>query len=75
VAAALLDVVAAAAARRGLRLALDVVAHAPAAVAFYERAGWRRVSSEIAPWTQPDGGEVTLHYYLAPDHVPSGRSH
>lgn len=74
VAAALLDVVAAAAARRDLRLALDVVAHAPAAVAFYERAGWRRVSSETAPWTHPDGGEVTLHYYLAPDRVPSARS-
>nr|WP_042191202.1 GNAT family N-acetyltransferase [Kibdelosporangium sp. MJ126-NF4]CEL19913.1 hypothetical protein [Kibdelosporangium sp. MJ126-NF4]CTQ97137.1 hypothetical protein [Kibdelosporangium sp. MJ126-NF4] len=66
VAAALMDAVGEEAARRGLRLALDVVDHAPAAVAFYERTGWRRVASETAPWTRPDGSEFVKHYYLAP---------
>lgn len=66
VAGALLDAAAEEATRRGLGLALDVVDHAPAAVAFYERAGWRRVASEIASWRQPNGDEVVTHYYLAP---------
>ncbi|ONI71215.1 hypothetical protein ALI144C_47065 [Actinosynnema sp. ALI-1.44] len=64
VAAALMDALGEEAARRGLRLALDTVGHAPAAMAFYERTGWRRVVSETAPWTRPDGSAVIKHYYL-----------
>jgi GNAT superfamily N-acetyltransferase len=44
------------AAARDLRLVLDVAAHNQAAIAFYERRGWRRVGpAEVAlsaePWT------------------------
>jgi [ribosomal protein S18]-alanine N-acetyltransferase len=44
------------AAARDLRLVLDVAAHNRAAIAFYERRGWRRVGpAELAlsgePWT------------------------
>ncbi|MBE1464926.1 GNAT family N-acetyltransferase [Kibdelosporangium phytohabitans] len=69
VAAALMDAVGEEAAQRGLRLVLDTVGHAPAALAFYERTGWRRVLSQTASWTRPGGGEVTMHYYLGPDRV------
>ena len=62
--ASLLNAACAEASARGLRAALDVLAHNHAAMALYERAGWRRVASVPVSWA-PDG--ALLHYYLAPD--------
>lgn len=66
VAGALLRVATAAAAARGLRLALDVVDDDGAAPALYERHGWRRVTSAPAAWTAPDGTHPTVLAYLSP---------
>ena len=52
---------------RGLRSALEVLDHDHHAVALYEHAGWSRVASALAPWTQPDDDAlVWLYYYIAP---------
>jgi GNAT superfamily N-acetyltransferase len=57
--------------RRGLRPALEVLAHDKRAIALYERAGWRRVASVPAPWARPSDGQdddqAMARYYLAPD--------
>ncbi|MEU4544337.1 GNAT family N-acetyltransferase [Nonomuraea dietziae] len=52
------------AARRGLRLGLDVTDSRHRAMAFYERAGWRRVASARTDWPDTDGRPALLHYYL-----------
>ncbi|MBB3726768.1 hypothetical protein FHR33_002628 [Nonomuraea dietziae] len=52
------------AARRGLRLGLDVTDSRLRAMAFYERAGWRRVASTRMDWPDTDGRPALLHYYL-----------
>ncbi|MFB9527398.1 GNAT family N-acetyltransferase [Nonomuraea roseola] len=52
------------AARRGLRLGLDVTDSRRRAMAFYERAGWRRVASARMEWPDTDGRPALLHYYL-----------
>ncbi|MEV4065258.1 GNAT family N-acetyltransferase [Nonomuraea dietziae] len=52
------------AARRGLRLGLDVTDSRHRAMAFYERAGWRRVASARMEWPDTDGRPALLHYYL-----------
>ncbi|WP_346150727.1 GNAT family N-acetyltransferase [Nonomuraea recticatena] len=52
------------AARRGLRLGLDVTDSRRRAMAFYERAGWRRVASARMDWPDTDGRPALLHYYL-----------
>ncbi|WNI26246.1 GNAT family N-acetyltransferase [Streptomyces sp. ITFR-16] len=67
VAQALLDVVADAAASDGRRLVLEVEDGGAAAVALYERAGWRRTGSRSGDWTTADGRTALLHTYLAPD--------
>jgi GNAT superfamily N-acetyltransferase len=65
--AALLDTAREAAGSRGLRAALDVDTGSVAAVALYERLGWRRVA------TVPDAGQIAqgtdaaLHVYVAPE--------
>lgn len=47
--------------------ALEVLDRDRHAVALYERLGWRRVASAIAPWSAEDGAPVLLHHYLAPE--------
>ncbi|MFF1925196.1 GNAT family N-acetyltransferase [Streptomyces sp. NPDC058221] len=66
VASALLAAAAKAAAARGLRLVLEVEDGGGAAVALYERAGWRRVGSRPGDWRTADGRTALLHTYLAP---------
>ena len=41
------------------RLVLDVAHTATAAIALYEREGWRRTHSDIADWDPA----ITVHYY------------
>jgi GNAT superfamily N-acetyltransferase len=52
---------------RGLRPALEVLDHDRAAIALYERAGWRHVARAPALWARVGGGEAWLRCYLAPD--------
>jgi GNAT superfamily N-acetyltransferase len=59
----LLDAACAEASERGLQPVLDVVETNAAAIALYERRGWRRVFSE--PWREARGEPLTLHYYSA----------
>jgi len=37
-----------------------------AAIALYERAGWKHVRSAEASWRTPEGAPVTLRYYAPP---------
>jgi GNAT superfamily N-acetyltransferase len=56
------------AARSGWSLILDVAElGSGAAIALYERAGWRHTSSTTADWTTPDGEPVTMRYYRPPN--------
>ncbi|MBE1558234.1 GNAT family N-acetyltransferase [Nonomuraea africana] len=64
VAAGLMAAVEEEAAERGLRLGLDVADSRRNAMAFYERAGWRRVASVRADWLDVDGRPALVHYYL-----------
>ncbi|MFD0026358.1 GNAT family N-acetyltransferase [Streptomyces sp. NPDC058382] len=66
VASALLATAETAAAAGGLRLVLEVEDGGSAAVALYERAGWRHVASRPGDWTTADGRTALLHTYLAP---------
>jgi GNAT superfamily N-acetyltransferase len=65
--ARLLATATAAARARGYRPALRVTDYNRAAIALYERAGWRRVASETKPWEVPDPAMTVLHSYVAPD--------
>ena len=51
---------------RGFHPALRVVEHDRAAIALYERAGWRRIASDVKPWAVSDPAMALLHTYLAP---------
>lgn len=62
---ALLEAVRAEASARGLVLGLDVVDKDRAAIAMYERAGWRRVGTLACDWL-PGPDQPPLHCYLAP---------
>ncbi|WP_431899301.1 GNAT family N-acetyltransferase [Nonomuraea sp. bgisy101] len=55
------------AAARGLPLVLDVSDEGQAAVALYERAGWRRVASARARWLNSAGEHALVHSYVSPD--------
>ncbi|MFG2624502.1 GNAT family N-acetyltransferase [Streptomyces sp. NPDC048473] len=66
VAGALLDAVTAAAAADGVRLVLEVEDGGTAAIALYERAGWRYVGSRTDDWTTADGRPARMHAYAAP---------
>ena len=55
------------AAEHGRRAVLDVESTATAAMALYEREGWRHVHSATGDWLAPDGRPARLRYYLAPD--------
>ncbi|MGC4812957.1 GNAT family N-acetyltransferase [Micromonospora sp. DT228] len=57
---------------RGTDLVLDVTTGDPAAIALYERSGWRCTGTSTAPWTAPDGSPVSLrHYALRSDATPA----
>ncbi|MGW5381973.1 N-acetyltransferase family protein [Nocardia sp. NPDC003963] len=45
---------------------LNVETGSAAAIALYERAGWRRVHSEPGGWTTADGRASVLHHYVSP---------
>ncbi|MER6943659.1 GNAT family N-acetyltransferase [Nonomuraea sp. NPDC000554] len=62
-AAALLDTVLAAA---GTPLTLEVSDEGGAAIAFYERQGWRRVGSARARWLNAAGEPALVHQYVSP---------
>ncbi|WP_405734694.1 GNAT family N-acetyltransferase [Streptomyces sp. NBC_01537] len=66
VAGALLDAARASAVARGLRLVLEVEDGGRAAIAFYERRGWRRVGTAESDWTTADGRTALMHTYAAP---------
>jgi GNAT superfamily N-acetyltransferase len=63
---ALLEAATARAADRGLQPVLDVVNDGHAAIALYERAGWKQAGTEPAAWTNADGNHPTVRYYVAP---------
>ncbi|WP_393054689.1 GNAT family N-acetyltransferase [Streptomyces sp. LN549] len=66
VARVLLDTAMAAAAAEGLRLVLEVEDGGKAAIALYERKGWRHAGSRPGDWTTADGRTALLHTYVAP---------
>ncbi|MEU4401543.1 GNAT family N-acetyltransferase [Micromonospora orduensis] len=51
---------------RATDLVLEVAVRDAAAVALYERTGWRCTGTRTAPWTAPDGGPVSLRTFTAP---------
>ncbi|MFF0243419.1 GNAT family N-acetyltransferase [Streptosporangium sandarakinum] len=63
----LLDVAGKKAADLGMPLVLDVSDDGHAAIALYERAGWRRVASARAEWLNAAGENALLHYYVSPE--------
>jgi GNAT superfamily N-acetyltransferase len=63
---ALLEVATAQAAERGLQPVLDVVADGHAAIALYERSGWKLAGTQAATWTNADGVFPLVHYYVGP---------
>ncbi|MEU8702006.1 GNAT family N-acetyltransferase [Streptomyces sp. NPDC048680] len=66
VASALLATATTAATAIGLRLVLEVEDGGGAAVALYERAGWRHAGSRPGDWRTADGRTALLHTYVAP---------
>jgi GNAT superfamily N-acetyltransferase len=62
----LLDRVHTWAATQGKELYLDVADNAPGARLFYERLGWRYVTSVHADWLGEDGRPALVHYYCSP---------
>ena len=63
---ALLGVATARAAERGLQPVLDVVADGHAAIALYERSGWKLAGTQAATWTNADGVAPLVRYYVGP---------
>jgi GNAT superfamily N-acetyltransferase len=47
-------------------LKLEVSSEGTAAIAFYERSGWRRVGSSRADWVNAAGEPALLHHYMIP---------
>ncbi len=68
--AALLGQASAEARTRGLAPVLEVLDHDRAAIALYERAGWRRVASDPVPWARAGDAPMLLHAYIAPQDEP-----
>ncbi|WP_280252094.1 GNAT family N-acetyltransferase [Nocardia abscessus] len=54
------------AADRGQRAVLTVTSDSAAAVAMYERRGWRHVASGPGGWRTADGREAQVRYYVSP---------
>jgi GNAT superfamily N-acetyltransferase len=50
----------------GLQPVLNVMADGHAAIALYERSGWKLVGSQPATWTTPDGVAPMMRYYVGP---------
>lgn len=65
-ASALLSRAAQAARDAGRQAVLEVDANAPAAVAFYERAGWHHLRDATGGWIAADGLPARVRIYLAP---------
>ncbi|MDO9378200.1 MAG: GNAT family N-acetyltransferase [Nocardioidaceae bacterium] len=63
---ALLDVVDGHARQVGATLTLDVVDDDRAAIALYERRGWRRTGSRTADWSAPDAAPPVVLTYVLP---------
>jgi len=70
IATALLETAARFAAGQGLYPVLEVAAHVPAAVRFYERNGWRRIGTSTAGWTLASGEHPLLYHYEWIDSLP-----
>ncbi|MET7336606.1 GNAT family N-acetyltransferase [Nonomuraea sp. NPDC005650] len=47
-------------------LKLEVSSEGKAAIAFYERSGWRRVGSSRARWLNAAGEPALVHHYVSP---------
>ncbi|TMR30037.1 GNAT family N-acetyltransferase [Nonomuraea zeae] len=47
-------------------LKLEVSSEGLAAIAFYERSGWRRVGSSRAGWLNAAGEPALVHHYVSP---------
>ncbi|MEU4514906.1 GNAT family N-acetyltransferase [Nonomuraea wenchangensis] len=60
----LLDTVRAAAG--GRPVTLEVSSEGKAAIAHYERSGWRRTGSSRATWLNAAGEPALLHHYVSP---------
>jgi GNAT superfamily N-acetyltransferase len=60
----LLETAAACAVASDLQPVLDVVEDAQAAIALYERSGWRLVGTGSATWSTPAGVTPKLRYYV-----------
>lgn len=54
------------AAIRGQRAVLTVASDSAAAIAMYERHGWRQVHSGLGGWRTADGREALVRYYVSP---------
>jgi GNAT superfamily N-acetyltransferase len=63
---ALLEMAVAQARERSWQPVLDVVADGHAAIALYERAGWKLAGTEAATWTNADGVAPVVRYYVGP---------
>ncbi|WP_212830931.1 N-acetyltransferase [Catellatospora sp. TT07R-123] len=48
---------------RSLPLTLEVRTDAAAAIALYERTGWRRTATTEASWTTPGNTSIQVHHY------------
>jgi ribosomal protein S18 acetylase RimI-like enzyme len=46
---------------------LEVVEDGAAAVALYERLGWRLVDRRLSSWVNAQGNHLPLRSYLAPE--------
>lgn len=64
--AILLDAVVRRARGQNLQVMIDVVDDGGAAVALYDRLGWRLVDRRLGDWTTPHGHGPPLRIYLAP---------
>ncbi|MFI7130690.1 GNAT family N-acetyltransferase [Nonomuraea sp. NPDC050153] len=51
-------------------LKLEVSSEGKAAIAFYERSGWRRVGSSRARWLNTAGEPALVHHYVSPPAGP-----
>lgn len=47
-------------------LRLEVSSEGVAAIALYERMGWRRIGSSHADWRDSSGEPALLHHYVSP---------
>jgi GNAT superfamily N-acetyltransferase len=62
----LLEAATALAREHGLQPVLNVMADGHAAIALYERSGWKLAGTQLATWTTPDGVAPLMRYYVGP---------